>query len=88
MATLTRQLQDIVMAYRNAGEQWPATTHEIAQWAVNNHRWYPQSSAIIDQCANQLAQAMRDEHVVDPQGRAVRAKHVARVSRNGECIFR
>jgi len=29
---------------------------------------------------------MREDHITDPQGRIVRAKHVARVNRNGEQI--
>ncbi len=27
---------------------------------------------------------MREEHIIDPQGRSVRVKHVARMKRNGE----
>jgi hypothetical protein len=84
MLTLTRQLQKIVETYINDGQRWPASTHEIAAWAVSKKLWQAQSSAVIDQCANQLARAMREEHIVDPQGRAVRAKHVAKMNRNGE----
>ena len=34
----------------------------------------------MDLCAEQLARAMREEYIHDPQGRIVRAKHAARVS--------
>ncbi|PKN17698.1 MAG: hypothetical protein CVU71_14810 [Deltaproteobacteria bacterium HGW-Deltaproteobacteria-6] len=84
MATLAKQLQKIVDAYIDDGQNWPATTRQIAAWAVLKKLWQPQSSAIIDQCADQLARAMREEHIIDPQGRTVRAKHVARISKNGE----
>ena len=84
MATLTKQLQVIVRRYMDAEQPWPATTHEIARWAIINKLWQPKQSTIIDQCAEQLSQAMRDEHIIDPQGRSVRAKHVARMKRNGE----
>ena len=77
------QMQDIVTKYINSGEQWPATTHEIAAWAINHHLWATQSTAIINICAEQLARAMREEYIVDPQGHAVRAKHAARVERDG-----
>jgi hypothetical protein len=77
------QMQDIVTKYINSGEQWPATTHEIAAWAINHHLWATQSTAIINICAEQLARAMREEYIVDPQCRAVRAKHAARVERDG-----
>lgn len=86
MATYTKQLQKIVDAYMAAGQPWPASTHEIAAWAVRNRLWQPQPSTVIDQCANQLARAMREEHIIDPQGRTVRIKHVARMDRGGEQI--
>lgn len=86
MATYTRQLQKIVDAYLRDANPWPATTHEIASWAVRKRLWQPQASAVIDQCANQLSRAMREEHITDPQGRAIRAKHVARKVRNGQQV--
>jgi hypothetical protein len=82
--TKNKQLQKIVTAYMEADEPWPATTHEIAGWAISKKLWRPPSSTIIDECAEQLARAMREEHIVDPQGRTVRAKHVARIEKNGK----
>jgi hypothetical protein len=84
MATFTKQLQKIVRLYMEANQPWPTTTHDIARWAIQSKLWQPQPSAILDQCANQLARAMREEHITDPQGRIVRAKHVAKTTRNGE----
>ena len=86
MPTYSKQLQDVVHAYMESGQAWPASTHDIAKWAVNKGLWRPQPSAVIDQCANQLAKAMREEHIIDPQGRLVRAKHVAKMERNGEQV--
>lgn len=86
MAQYSKQLQKIVDAYIADMQPWPASTHQIAAWAVQKRIWQPQPSSVIDQCANQLARAMREEHIVDPQGRTVRAKHVAKVDRNGEQI--
>ncbi len=86
MANYSKQLQKIVDAYIADMQPWPATTQQIAAWAVTKRIWQPQPSSVIDQCANQLARAMREEHIVDPQGRTVRAKHVAKVERDGEQI--
>ncbi len=82
--TYTEQLQGIVNQYMDSGEEWPATRREIAAWAVRNLLWAPQQSDLIGQCAEQLARAMREEYITDPQGRAVRAKHAARTNQGGE----
>jgi len=74
------QLRDIANKYYAAKQPSPATAKEIAAWAVRKGLWHPQPSDLIDQCAEELARAMREEHVTDPQGRSVRAKHVARVT--------
>jgi hypothetical protein len=74
----TEQLQAIVSKYQRAGEKWPASAREIAQWAINKRLWAPQPSAIVNQCADELAKAMHDEYFTDPQGRRVRVKHAAR----------
>jgi hypothetical protein len=74
------QLQNITSQYIESGEEWPATSHQIATWAIKNHLWQAQKATVIDLCAEQLARAMRDEYIHDPQGRVVRAKHAARVA--------
>ena len=84
--SLHQQLQRIVNTYIDAGEPWPATAREMAAWAIRNRLWAQQPSTMVNQCADQLARAMREEYITDPQGRTVRAKHVARIVRNGEQI--
>lgn len=76
--TYTEQLQKIVADYRSAGQPWPATSSEMAAWAISEGKWHPQHGAMIKKCAEELSGAMREEYVTDPQGRRVRAKHVAR----------
>jgi hypothetical protein len=78
------QLRHIISQYKAAGEIWPATTRQIASWAIRQGLWGPQKSAVVGLCAEQLARAMRGEFFIDPQGRNVRAKHAARISRDGE----
>lgn len=77
MRTQSELLQDIVRQYQAANQPWPATTRDMAQWAIENRLWAPKPSAIVDQCADQLARAMREEYITDAQGRRVRAKHAA-----------
>jgi hypothetical protein len=79
----TRHLQNVVNRYINSGAPWPATTHQIAEWAIRNKQWDAEPSSLVDICANQLARAMRDEYITDPQGRTVRAKHAARFESGG-----
>ena len=86
MATYSDQLKNIVKDYLDANQPWPATTRQIAAWAIRQSKWKPQPSALVNQCADQIARAMREEHFTDAQGRTVRAKHVARVERGGEQI--
>lgn len=78
------QLQRVVRMYEESGEEVPATANQMAAWAISKGLWSPQPATVIAQCAEQLARAMREEYVTDPQGRRVRAKHVAVIERNGE----
>ena len=84
MATYREQMLRITELYRDAGRTWPATAREIAGWAIAEGLWVPSPSSIVAQCADHLAQAMREEYYTDPQGRTVRTKHAARLSVDGE----
>lgn len=83
-STYNEQMQRLVEEYRRAGNPWPATTYEMAAWAVRSGRWEPPRELAIDRCADDLAKAMREEFITDRQGRRVRAKHAARREVNGE----
>src|SRR5512145_1234687 len=61
-----------------------ATSREIAAWAMRTGKWAPQPGSMIERCAEELSRAMREEHILDPQGRSVRAKHAARIRENGK----
>ena len=82
----TEQLQGIVQRYREAHQPWPASARDIGAWAIENGLWAPQQSFVLKQCAHELAQAMREEYITDPQGRSVRAKHAVITQRGGEQI--
>ena len=79
--TKTETLLDIVEEYRESGETWPATAKNIASWAVRNKKWDSPRKAVIDQCASELADAMREEIFTDPQNRRVRKKHAMRIQK-------
>jgi len=82
--TYAEQMQRIVEEYRQSGEPWPAESRQIAAWAVSTGRWRPQQDTVIARCAEDIAKAMREEYITDPQGRRVRAMHAARVkTKNG-----
>ncbi|HUV04019.1 MAG TPA: hypothetical protein VMX94_02810 [Armatimonadota bacterium] len=86
MLTRNKELQHIADKYREAGQPWPAATRDIAAWAIREDLWTPSRTDLLNQCADQLARAMREEYITDAQGRSVRAKHVAKSWRNGELI--
>ncbi len=77
------QLRAIANQYFE-GADGPATARKIAAWAIQNNLWRPQPADLIGQCADQLARAMREEYITDPQGRTVRAKHAARITEGSE----
>lgn len=77
------QMRKIADQYVNSGQPWPATARQMASWAIREGLWKPQPSAMIDRCADELARAMREDYITDPQGRRVRAKHAARIEEGG-----
>jgi len=87
MITKTKQLQRMAEEYRNAGQRWPATMEEIADWAVEEKRYDLTAPALKKLVARELAQALRNEFFTDDQGRRVRAKHPARVRRGGRQLM-
>lgn len=77
MASKSEHLQDLVLRYREAGQPWPAKTRDVAKWALETKNWAPHPFAILNQCAEEISRALRDEYALDEQGRKVRTKHVA-----------
>jgi len=79
----TKQMQQIVSDYRTAWQPWPATAKEIAAWAIANRRWAMPTTAVINRCSQDVAEAMGELYFTDSSGRRVRALHPATVSRQG-----
>jgi hypothetical protein len=55
----------------------------MAAWAVSKGLWKPQTGSMIDQCADEIARVLREEYFTAPDGHEVRAKHAARLQRDG-----
>lgn len=76
--TETEQMQEFVADYRKAGERWPASSKDIASWAIHKRLWIAPRVSQIDELAKKLSDAMREEYFTDPQGRRVRKLHAVR----------
>lgn len=77
--TYNEQLREIANLYRVSGQPWPAAARQIAIWAINNGHYRSHHAKVVAKAAEELATAMREEYYTDPQGRRVRALHVARI---------
>jgi len=84
MTTKTKELQRIVDEYRKAGQSWPASREEIADWAVRERKYQLTAPSLKRLVAKELAQAMSEEYYTDEKGRRVRAKHPFRVRKGGK----
>jgi len=82
--SLLKQNQRTIREYRKAGQPWPASAKDIAEWAINNGKWQMQTAAVVKRCAEDMAAAMREEYYTDPEGCRVRLYHPARIKKQGE----
>lgn len=86
MSTFQDQMLAIYNDYLKEHRVKSATIQEIYPWAIKKGRWQPQPSAIKRQFSLQMADALREHFIVDPQGERVRAKH-AIVTRVNDDLF-
>lgn len=88
MAIFSDQLVKIVEDYRSAGNIWPASKQEIAEWAVAHERYQLTRGMAISQCAEKIGKAMGLEHIRDKKGRSVRKYYAARIRENGQLVMK
>ena len=88
MATLNDQLLKIVEDYRAAGQPWPATREQMAEWAVAHERYQLTKGMAVSQCAERIGRAMRLEHFKDRKGRSVRKYYAARIREDGQLVMK
>ena len=84
MANYTKQLQNVVAKYRLSGNAWPASSKDIASWAISLGLWEMPDEAIVRKCAEDISRAMREEYFTDVRGRRVRRKHPVTLTQNGQ----
>jgi hypothetical protein len=75
MSTKAQYLQSLVDKFIQETKQWPVPMKEVAKWAVRKGLWRPAPYLVEQKCAQELAEALREEYAYDPQGRKIRLKH-------------
>lgn len=83
MASSNEQLLQIVERYQ-AEHPGLFTSKHVAAFALSNELYKPNEGRMLSMVADEISRAMREQYIKDPQGRAVRAKHVARMVVEGE----
>ena len=84
MASKNEFWQDVTRQYRAAGKSWPASSGDIADWAMGNGLWNPKPADIRAQCCEMISKALREDHFYDKRGRKVRRNHAVAQGANGE----
>jgi len=51
---------------------------EVAEWMVDTGQYEERPRSVIHRCKQELTEALRDEKIIDPAGRVVRAMHCVR----------
>jgi hypothetical protein len=75
---LMEQHQDLVAQFRRATKNQPHSSLDVVDWGVKRGLLHLRPVDVRKLLAEEIALAMHEEYVTDPQGRRVRAKHAAR----------
>ncbi len=86
METQRERNISLINNYIASGQPWPVEPKTIAVWGMNRNLWKPRTETLVKHATKELTDAMRNEYFTDAQGRRVRAKHAARVKREGKQI--
>ena len=65
MSDYKNQLQRIIKDYRQESQAWPASALDIALWAIRTGKYNLPQQTVEKICARELAQAMREEYIID-----------------------
>jgi hypothetical protein len=60
------------------------TAHDVAAWAIKKGLWQPRKIDLVNQLADELAKAWREEYRTDKYGRRYRAKHARKEKADGK----
>ena len=83
MASYNEQLLRVVDEFQKE-HPGPFTSKQVAAFGLGNGRIRPHQGKLLSIVAEEISRAMREQYIKDPQGRSVRAKHVARLVVEGE----
>jgi hypothetical protein len=86
MSKYTEELQKFWKRYElEHGSNSAFSAHDVASWAFGKGYWKPRPKDVIEQLADELARAWREEYRTDSLGRRYRAKHAVRTQQaNGK----
>ena len=80
-SSFAKQIQNLVREYRLAGQVWPASKSEIAEWAMSKGKYDITPAVARRVLANEIGRALREEYITDKKGRRIRVKYSAKVRR-------
>jgi hypothetical protein len=83
MANFTEQMQKIFDDFEKQFGAEPVSLDIVAEWAIQQGRFVPSPRSVVKLCREALADSLREEKRVDPNGRVYRAKHSIRTSAGG-----
>jgi hypothetical protein len=81
---LVEQHQNLVEQYRRATKKHFWSTLDVVEWAEKRGLIHVRPIDPRRALAEEIALAMHEDYITDPQGRRVRVKHAARYERNGK----
>ena len=86
MASYKEQLQRFWSLYEKENGHLAAsiTARDVASWAIEKGLWEPRKTDFVDQLAEELARAWREEYRTDRHGWRYRAKHARKVKTEGK----
>lgn len=83
MANYAERMQAIFREWEAEGNPMPVDLPTVSEWAVRTGRWQMRPADVIRKCAEDMADALRQEYKTDETGKRVRTLHAAKVKQQG-----
>lgn len=77
--SFTHRMQELAQEYMQTHGVETIELEEVANWACETGRYQRQPVSMVKQCKRELADALRVQSYIDPQGREVRKMHPVRL---------
>ena len=77
--SFTHRMQDLAQEYMLTHDVETIELEEVSQWACETGRYQRHPVSMVKQCKRELADALRVQSYIDPQGREVRKMHPVRM---------